>query len=304
MGNSQSKLTNFINENNNINNPLLKKVILLINEYETTLEKYSSDISNPVITRTINKFKPVLENEVEKLIEYINEHPISSISDNKKVQELEPDTEKKLKTFGNLLIEQLSKIQKQELINEGVAIMQKQTVINREQAIQFLVKNNYNPVSALLAFMNHKETPEAQTYFTFQLNQHELINELVRLSADLTATTHTTESLSQLTKTKNQSYVCILINDDKDLRKIKKYSSIQELYEIYVSQDITQMNIHSFKINGEEFALLVNPTFITSEPKETYINKPTTLALRNMDLIGQTDFYTGPALFINNFFLH
>jgi hypothetical protein len=329
MTNTHSSLTNFIDENKNINQPLVKKIVLLCGEYLSILNNYNisdskwtlEDHSNPdstinIITRTINKFKETLETELLSLTEFIRENPLNCISDNEDVdEELDEETDMRLKTFANLLIEQISKVQKQEMIAEGVGIMMKQTVINYEQATQYLIENNYDPVAALLSYMDYKSQPDTQTYFTFQLNQHELINELVKLSPSLIYTENTKTSLSNLTLNKVQSYVCVLVNDVNSMRKIKKYASLSELYNLFVNEELTNINVVSFKINGEHFALLLNANNIVSENDNSstnnnsivqkyQLNKPITLTLRNMEFITLDQYYCGPALFINNFFLN
>jgi iron-sulfur cluster repair protein YtfE (RIC family) len=310
MGNTHSKLNNFINYNNNNDNSIVKKIVLLCSEYLSILNNYNitdskwtnEDRANTnstinIITRTINKFKETLDNELSTLTEFMEN--ISNINDNTNFDE---ETETILKTFADLLIEQISKIHKHEMIAEGVSIMMKQTDINYEQATQYLIENNYDAVSALLSYMNHKSCPETKTYFTFNLNQYELVNELVSLSPSLIYNEN--KKLSNTILDKVQSYVCILINDINNISKIKKYASLSELYRLFIKSKLENISSISFKINEEEFALLLNLDNIISVNTTEYINKPITVILRNMEFITNEQYYTGPALFINNFFLN
>lgn len=296
MGNFLSKLTSFVNDYPPTENELQKKLLLLSKEYLSTLNRYKHLTTGPIYN-TIHKF----EDELSKSLNDIDEY--SEADDEPRDENREEELQK---TFANKLIEQLSKIQKQELIEEGVDIMMKQISINREQATRLLVENNYDPVSAILEHMNHKPEQEAKTYFTFQLNQHELVNELVTMSDKLTGTNHTLDELTTAVLDKVRSYVCILINTESNLHKVKKYSSIAELYYNFISTNTDTLNLVNFNINNESFGLLINKDNITETPQTitTPINNPLTVTLRNMNIITNTAFYCGPALFINNCFLN
>lgn len=296
MGNILSKLTSFINDYPTIENELQKKLLLLSKEYLATLNRYNHLTTGPIYN-TIHKFEDELFKSLNDIIEY------NEADDEPRDKEREEELQK---TFVNKLIEQLSKIQKQELIEEGVEIMIKQIVINREQATRLLVENGYDPVSAILAHMNHKSKEDDKTYFTFQLNQHELVNELVTMSDKLTGTNHTLTNFTSATLNKVRSYVCILIKTENDLHKVKKYSSIAELYHNFISTEINTLNIISFDINNESFGLLIDKNSITTTPQTTTspVNNPLTVTLRNMNIIKKEEFYCGLALFINNCFLN
>ena len=70
--------------------------------------------------------------------------------------------------------------------------------------------------------MNHKPTNEAQTYFTFQLNQHELVNELVSISNKLSGIEfYDKDTITEFMYNKVQSFVCIQINNKNNLKRLK-----------------------------------------------------------------------------------
>lgn len=329
MSNIQSKLSDI---NNKISqcpelkeNKIVNKVLSICKEYETVLEKYN-DLTTGPIYNIINKSKS--KDEITKLIdeilytehsEYIkdtvnsdnngdNDINNGDNNDGDNTNEISEDVENKLKKLCNLFIDQLSQIRRRELIDEGIEIMMKQININTEQATQFLVENNFDPVDAILAYMNHKPTNEAQTYFTFQLNQHELVNELVSISNKLSGIEfYDKDTITELMSNKVQSFVCIQINNKNNLKKIKKYSSVSELYKLFVSENTDRINIAEFPINNEKFGLLYSDENIFSSIDEKItpqLNDPITVILRNIEVIKKDEFYSGPALFINNFFLN
>lgn len=183
----------------------------------------------------------------------------------------------------------------EELIEDALEIMMKQVTISRDHAIRFIKENNYDPVSAILAYLDYKPEKETNTYFTTMVNPYELINELVKLSDNLTYKKY---NQTTIIDGQTQTYVCVLINDT-GLRKFKKYTSITNLAKLYVSSSNTELL--KFKIGVEYYGILYTPENITTEPKT--VNKELTVILRNFELITAEQFYSGDALFINNCFL-
>lgn len=183
-----------------------------------------------------------------------------------------------------------------ELLNEALEIMMNQVSISRDHAIRFIKENNYDPVAAILAFMGYKSENETNHCLTTMINPYELINELVTLSDSLKFKKYRPEEYEISTI---QTYVCILINDS-GLRKFKKYTNISNLSKLYVSS--TNTYLLKFKIGVEYYGILYSEDNITTEPKT--INKELSVILRNFELIGKEQFYSGNALFINNCFLN
>jgi hypothetical protein len=322
MSNILSELTSFTTQLEQCkevkSNSIINKVLMVCKEYMATLTKYSDLTSNDgPIYNIIHNSK--VNEQITKLLNIILNTEHSDYIDDRNKEDSDndnlnnvkpPNTEyiENLKKVSNLLIDQLSKIQRREMINEGVEIMMKQININKEQATQFLVENNLDPVDALLAFMNHKPVNEAKTYFTFQLNQHELVNELVSMSDKLNNTNfYDKSSMTELMKRRIQSFVCIKINTENDLHKVKKYSSVPELYTLFISDNYDNIKIAQLSINNEKFGLLYSTEYITSSINENIkypVNNPITVVLRNIGDISNEDFYCGSALFVNNFFLN
>ena len=324
MSNTLSKLTTFTTQLEQCkevkSNSIMSKVLMVCKEYMDTLTKYadltSADgpiyniIHNSKVNEQITKLLTTLTEKHHNTKSTDKEHE-SEVQNEEETESQDKQTnevEENLKKVGNLVIEQLSKIQRREMIDEGVKIMMKQISINKEQATQFLVENNLDPVDALLAFMNHKPTHEAKTYFTFQLNQHELVNELVSMSDKLNDISfYNKEAMTELMNRRIQSFVCIKINTENDLHKIKKYASVPELYSSFVSDNYDNITIAQLTINNEKFGLLYSTEYITSsvnENTEYPVNNPITVVLRNIGGISKEEFYCGPSLFVNNFFLN
>lgn len=331
MSNTLSKLTTFTTQLEQCkevkSNSVISKVLMVCKEYMATLTKYSdlTSVDGPIYNIIHNS---KVNEQITKLLTTLtnNHHNTKSNDNNIKSTDEERDcegqieeesektnqetieVEENLKKVCNLVIDQLSKIQRREMIDEGVEIMMKQISINKEQATQFLVENNLDPVNALLAFMNHKPVNEAKTYFTFQLNQHELVNELVSMSDKLNDTSfYNKETMTELMNRRIQSFVCIKINTENDLHKIKKYSSVPELYNLFVSENYDNITVAQLTINNEKFGLLYSTEYITSsvnENTEYPVNNPITVVLRNIGGISNEEFYCGPTLFVNNFFLN
>jgi NACalpha-BTF3-like transcription factor len=306
-----NKLNTFID---NFNSDTFKNIKLLFNEYNLLIEKYYLT-EYTIIFNLINKFETTISKDIDNIIKYYNDKDVSNILkyrddknnyDNEEIDytSLNNFTDM-IKILGNKLIEQINKIKKQELIMEGIDIMKKQININTELATQLLVENNYDPVDAILAFMNYKDKQEDNTFFSIQLNQHELVNELVNISENLS--TEFNNNLSSKLLNKIKSYVCVLINDKNDIRKIKKYSSITELYELYIDKNIETYNSIKINIAGLDYGILINKNNIKNKDSlntNDFVNMPITMILRNLNLVNSTDLYISSALFINNFFLN
>lgn len=331
MSNTLSKLTTFTTQLEQCkevkSNSVINKVLMVCKEYMATLTKYAdltsvdgpiyNIIHNSKVNEQITKLLTTLTEKhhntktTDDDIKSTDEEHESEVQNEEETEETNQETvevEENLKKVGNLVIEQLSKIQRREMIDEGVEIMLKQITINKEQATQLLVENNLDPVDAILSFMKHKNVNEAKTYFTFQLNQHDLVNELVSMSDKLNdIKTYNKETMTDLMNNKIQSFVCIKINTEHDLHKLKKYASVPELYTLFVSENYNNIKIAQLSINNEKFGLLYSTEYITSsvnENTEYPVNNPITVVLRNISSISNEDFYCGPSLFVNNFFLN
>jgi len=115
------------------------------------------------------------------------------------------------------------------------------------------------------------------------------------------------ETMTELMNRRIQSFVCIKINTENDLHKIKKYASVPELYSLFVSDNYDNITVAQLTINNEKFGLLYSTEYITSsvnENTEYPVNNPITVVLRNIGGISKEEFYCGPSLFVNNFFLN
>jgi NACalpha-BTF3-like transcription factor len=303
--NDKMKVFNIINGINEI----YDNDVNIIN-YETKLQLYNkfTNYDTDIVNTDTNDINTQLNNMK------LNDTQLNEIID-VKLNELLEEKKKELdkyedleKEFSNALLSQLSKIQKQELIIDGVDIIMKQIPVNKEQATRLIVENRYDPANAILSFMNCDKNKLVKTHLTFQANQHELVNNLILIS-DKISTVIITEITDHI-KSNYNSFTCIIINNDNDIRKRTRYASIIDLYNSFISSNNNNFTLIHFSDNNDEYGILINKLNINNIDinneinKSIDLNKPLTIFLRNIELIKKTDFYYGPSLFINNCFLH
>lgn len=300
-------------EYDNIDSPKVKKLRKLILDLQKKID-YSTDDDQELMEkiRTIENNVVVLRLELQRINKKINNIP----NDGATTIELENTLDTEQKKLESQYLSSLNKLY--ELLNEKIMIMEGVTILmgqlflnSRDEAVKLLKENEYKPA---LAILKHKEkstiitNTDTITYFTFQLNQHELLNEFVKLSKDRIDYTIIESPFPPRTVECNQSYVCVIINSDSP-RKMKKYASLDEIYTTFVNSNLNTRKLIRATVNSEHFALMYDiNNIITITDIQNYdiqnLNKPLTIILRNFSIISDTQYYINTGLLVNNCFLN
>lgn len=299
MSESNFEPKQVIHQYEKIINSLKQEFDLSIEEDNDTLKVKISEFTNSNVD---------LRNELKRISKKIKNKENQDEDLEKHYNTLLKNFVENSKTFIDLLNYKID-------INENAIILMNQLRgITRLEALELLYKHNNNMTEAILSHNKIETAPDVKTYFDFQFNQHTLVNELINLSIDekLDFTpplnTSTDENIATLSKT--QSYVCIIISDDTT-KKIKKYSTMTELYNTFISPDTESLSVVKININNESFALfynennMINASILNNSRGPVFsVNKQMTVLLRKLNIIDQSKLYTGPALFTNNCFLN